>query len=36
MPADVNQQLTRISSEGLGLIKLLLVNTNNINYTLNL
>ena len=31
MEADVHQQLTGVSSEGLGLIKLFLMNTNNIN-----
>ena len=29
--SDVHQQLTGVSSEGLGLIKLFLMNTNNIN-----
>ena len=31
MEADVHQQLAGVSSEGLGLIKLFLMNTNNIN-----
>ena len=31
MEADVYQQLTGVRSEGLGLIKLFLMNTNNIN-----
>ena len=31
MEADVHQQLTGVSSEGLELIKLFLMNTNNIN-----
>ena len=37
MEADVYQQLTGVSSEGLGPIKLFLINTNNINnYSVNL
>ena len=31
MEADAHQQLTGVSSVGLGLIKLFLMNTNNIN-----